>query len=172
MTMTIDELKVRAENLKVTRDVLADLVRVLHEEIEYLKSEHMPEIQKTIESAAFYWQALEEAVQANPALFVKPRTITAHGIKFGLAKGRGGLVIADEQRTLALIKKHLPDQAALLIATKEAPVKDALLQLPAADLKRIGVEVKDTGDCVVIKPADSDVDKLVKALVAEAVEGE
>jgi hypothetical protein len=171
MTMTIDELKVRAENLKVTRDVLADLVRALHDEIEQLKAEHMPQIEKTIDSAAFYWKALEEAVQANPGLFEKPRTITAHGIKFGLAKGRGGLVIADEARTLALIKKHLPEQAAVLIATKETPVKDALLQLSAVDLKRIGVEVKDTGDQVVIKPADSDLDKLVRALVAEAVEG-
>jgi hypothetical protein len=171
-TTTIDILRVRAETLASARALLADMVTELQSGIEALKADHMDGIREAIDGAAAAWKALEAEIEANPLLFVKPRTISAHGIKFGLAKGRGGLVIEDEERTLALIRKHLPDQADVLIATKEAPVKDALVQLPAADLKRIGVQVKDTGDQVLIKPADGEVDKLVKALVAAAVNGE
>jgi hypothetical protein len=172
MNTTIDTLIERAEVLARTRQQLATLVTALQEGIEHLKASSMPEIRTAIEVASGAWSALESDIQAHPDLFVKPRSVMAHGIKFGLAKGRGGLVIDDEDRTVALIRKHLPDQADVLIATKEMPVKDALVQLPAADLKRIGVQVKDTGDQVLIKPVHSEVDKLVKALVAAAVEGE
>ena len=37
-----------------------------------------------------------------------------------------------------------------------------------AELKRIGVTVEETGDQIVIKPTDSEVDKLVNALLADA----
>ena len=37
-----------------------------------------------------------------------------------------------------------------------------------ADLKRIGCTIEETGDVVVIKPTDSDVDKIVSALLADA----
>jgi hypothetical protein len=169
MTTTIETLTERAEVLSRARKHLAMLVMALQEGIEHFKADQMPNVRSAIEVASGAWSALEADIQAHQELFVRPRSVVAHGIKFGLAKGRGGLVIEDEDRTVALIRKHLPDQADVLIATREMPVKDALVQLPAADLKRIGVQVKDTGDQVLIKPADGEVDKLVKALVAAAV---
>ena len=168
----LDGLIDRAQMLSRCRAQLAELVRSLQLGIDALKADSLPNIRLYIDAASGAWSALEASVQAHPELFVKPRTVSAHGIVFGLAKGRGGLEIDDEDRTVALIKKHLADQADVLIATRERPVKDALLQLPAADLKRIGVNVRETGDRVVIKPADGDVDKLVKALVTEAVKGD
>lgn len=168
----LDEVIDAARVLAQGRELLAKRVRSLQEAIDHLKADRLPEVRQCIETASAAWLALETLVQAHPELFVRPRTVEAHGIVFGMAKGRGGLEIEDEERTVALIKRHLPEQADVLIATRERPVKDALLQLPAADLKRIGVNVKETGDRVVIKPADGDVDKLVKALVTAAVEGE
>ena len=73
---------------------------------------------------------------------------------------------------VARIKKHLPEQADVLIRTKEAPVKEALAQLTAAELKKIGVTIEDAGDTVVIKPVDSEVDKLVDALLKGAASDE
>ena len=73
---------------------------------------------------------------------------------------------------MQLIKKHLPDQAELLIDVVETPAKNAIAMLPVTDLKRIGANVKAAGDQVVIKPADGAIDKLVKALVKAAIEEE
>ena len=70
-----------------------------------------------------------------------------------------------------MIRKHFPDQAEILIKTTETPVRKALAMLPAADLKKIGVVMEDEGDEIVIRAADSDVDKIISAnLAAEDVE--
>lgn len=49
-------------------------------------------------------------------------------------------------------------------AIKEA--RAALEQLSAADLKRIGVSIKDDDDQVVVRDTESEIDKLVSALLA------
>jgi hypothetical protein len=47
------------------------------------------------------------------------------------------------------------------------PVVDALKQLDVKLLAKLGITVEATGDCVVIKAADSEVDKAVKAILKE-----
>lgn len=133
----------------------------------------MPDIRAAIETATAAWKALELGIQLHPELFVKPRTVAAHGITFGLEKGKGAITFAySDEKTCDLIRKKLPDLAKTLIATKEAPVKKAVQRLDAAQLKLIGASIDSAGDAVVIRPAPSDVDKLVKALVkAELDEG-
>ena len=73
----------------------------------------------------------------------------------------------DKDQVVRLIKKHFPEQADVLIKTVEKPIKGAIQQLPVADLKRIGVTVEETGDVVVIKSTDSEIDKLVSALLEQ-----
>ena len=167
--MSLDELTARAKALADARTELGRLCQELNAQLEAMKAERMPAIRDAMDLAILAWQRLESGIQAAPALFVKPRTVAAHGITFGLEKGKGAIKVADEARTVALIRKHLGDQAAVLIAVRETPVKKALQQLAAADLRRVGVEVIDAGDQVVIRPAPSDVDKLVKALVRAEV---
>lgn len=91
-------------------------------------------------------------------------------MKVGYQKGKGTISFEDADSVVARIKKHLPDQADVLIKLKETPVKDALAQLSAADLKKIGVTVSEAGDQVVIKPVDSEVDKMVDALLKDVGE--
>lgn len=165
-----EEIIDSASALADARAHLARLVNALNEHVEATKAEALPEIRDAIAWASAAWAHLEYKLRAHPELFVKPRSMEVHGIKFGYAKGKGGLQIEDAERTLQLIHKHLPDQADVLIATREAPVKNALAQLSAAELKRIGVELKDTGDQVFIQPAETTLDKLVKALVAGQLE--
>lgn len=168
----LDALIDSAAVLSVSRQQLGQLVQRLDADIAALKADALPSIRAAIDSAALAWSLLEFHVRNHPELFVKPRSIEAHGIKFGYQKGKGGLEIADPDRTVTLIRRHLPDQADVLIATKEVPAKDALAQLSVADLKRVGVEVKGTGDQVFIKPSETSVDKLVKALVSAKAQGE
>ena len=168
----LDQILLRAEVLQRTRQDLAVLCTAVNAGIDALKRDHMAQIRAAIDEASGAWAALEREVGAHPDLFRRPKKIEAHGIVFGFEKGKGGLEIADPERTLKLIRKHLPDQAEVLIQTRESPAKAALGQLAADDLKRIGVEIKGTSEAVVIRPADGAIDKLVKALVAEAVQGE
>lgn len=162
----------RAALLARTREQLAQMVGELNKGIEALKADRLPDIRVAIDAATEAWKGLEAEIELHPELFERPRSLEAHGIKFGFKKSTGGLEIEDEERTVALIEKLLPDQADVLIASKKKPVKDALAQLPAATLKKLAVEVKDTGDAVFIKPAEGALDKMVKALVAAGVEGE
>lgn len=165
MDTTLDELNEGARRLADARAELGTLMQALNAELEAMKAENMGDIRQSISTATSAWAALEEGIRANPQLFEKPRTVAAHGIVFGIQKGKGAIEIADPDATVRLIRKHLPELAGTLIATKELPVKKAVERLPVADLKRIGATVVDAGDQVVIRPAPSDVDKLVKALV-------
>ena len=54
----------------------------------------------------------------------------------------------------------------------ESPDKKMLAELPVNELKKLGCTVADTGDVVVIKPTDSEIEKAVAALLKDAVEGE
>lgn len=161
----MDEINARAKRLADARQQLGQLVQALNAGLEALKANEMPAIRDAIAQATTAWSALEAGIQAAPALFIKPRTVAAHGITFGIEKGKGSITVPDPDRTVLLIRRHMPDQAAVLIASKEVPVKKALAQLSVADLKRIGAQVGDADDRVVIRPAPSDVDKLVAALV-------
>lgn len=167
---TLEELNARALALSNARLQLGQLVQALNAGIEALKANEMPAIRAAIDQATAAWAALEAGVQGSPELFVKPRTVAAHGVTFGIQKSKGVINIPDADKTVALIRKHLPEKADVLITTKEVPVKKAVEQLTAADLKRIGVQVTEGQDTVVIRPAPSDVDKLVKALVKAEVE--
>jgi len=168
----LDEISDAARVLGERRDHLAKLVKALTTGLEALKTDSLPAMRIAIAEASTAWESLKALIEANPNLFVKPRTVALHGIKVGYAKGKGGLEIEDPERTVKLIKKHMPDQADVLIATEETPVKDALAQLSAEQLKKLGVNVKGTADQVVIRPADGEVDKLVKALIKAETEEE
>lgn len=168
----LEEIIDHAHLLSRTREQLGTMVAELNKGIEALKADALPEIRTAIEAASSAWEQLAAAVREHPELFTKPRSLEAHGIKFGYRKGTGGLVIEDEERTVQLIEKHLVDQVDVLVSVRKVPVKAALAQLPATDLKKIGVEIEGTDDVVFIKPAEGGVDKLVKALVKAAVEGD
>ncbi|WP_420266011.1 hypothetical protein [Candidatus Magnetominusculus dajiuhuensis] len=110
---------------------------------------------------------LGAAILSAPELFENPRTITMYGIKVGLQKSKGTLEIDDMDKTIRLIMRHLPEQAAVLINVKETASKDALLNLSATELKKIGARITDTTDKLVLKATDTDTEKLVKAFLKE-----
>lgn len=148
-----------------TREVLASKVRQLEAEIEAVKRQRLPGIKAALARAAEAEGRLRTVIQASPELFEKPRTLILHGVKVGYRKATGKLVWDDPDQVVALIRKHYPDQADVLIVVRETPSKSALVQLSAAELKRLGVRVSDCNDEVVIAPTDSEVDKLVEALL-------
>lgn len=135
--------------------------------MEALKAKRLPVLRELVADAKAAKAALSDAIAAVPEQFVKPRTRQLHGFKVGLRKLEGKIVFSDEEKSIKLIEKHFADQFDVLIATTQSIVKDAAAQLPAADLKRIGGEITDSIDEVVIKSATGDVEKLVDALIKE-----
>lgn len=167
---TLKEIEALALKFSGVRSKLGEHVRELNDEVETAKRKHLAAIKRLTERAAEAQLELDAAIKESPDLFVRPRTLTLHGIKVGFKKASGRIEWEDADQVVKLIKKHFADQADVLILTKEKPAKEALEQLTAADLKKLGIEVADTGDVVVIKDTATDIDKLVTALLKEATE--
>ncbi len=160
----IDKL---AKDFAAAREVLADRVRSLESILTRIKLRRLPGIKSAANTVIEMQAVLKAAIEESRQLFIRPKTMVMHGVKLGFQKSKGKLSWSDPDQVVKLIKKHFPEQADVLIKTTETPVKDALQQLTAADLKKLGITVDETGDVVVIKSTDSEIDKFVDALLKD-----
>lgn len=167
---TLSDIETRAKRFAEAREKLAAIVADLNDGIQALKRAAMPELKRAINRASEHHEQLKTLIEDAPELFVKPKTVMFHGIKLGYQKGKGKIEWDDADQVVRLIKKYFPEQADILISTTEKPAKDALNNLTAAELKKLGISVVEGGDAVFIKPADSAVDKMVDALLKAATE--
>jgi hypothetical protein len=115
---------------------------------------------------------LKIALEENKVEFEKPRTRTFHGIKVGFRKLIGKITWEDGEQVVKLIKKHFADRVEILVKTTETPVKGALEQLSVVDLKKVGCSVGEDTDEAVITSVDTEITKLVDALLEDATEPE
>lgn len=166
-TMNLIDLDGLTKEFSSARELLTGRVRELENLITAIKRRRLPGIKSAVNTVMEKQASLKAAIEESRSLFVRPKTMIMHGIKVGYQKSKGTISWDDSDQVVKLIKKHLPDQADVLIKTTEKPIKDALLNLSAADLKRIGVTISDDGDQVVIKSTDSEIDKFVDALLKE-----
>jgi hypothetical protein len=132
----VDEIDGLAKEYADARETLAERVQKLKDELAGVSRRHLKGIKAAAAEAALRRSQLEQRIAAAPDLFVKPRTMTLHGIKLGFAKGKGRLEFDDADRAVAAIYKLLPDQADALIITSGRPNKEGLEQLDAGTLKK------------------------------------
>lgn len=162
----LTEIDKLTTNYGSERAVLSGRVATLQRELEEVRARHLPTIRAAVGRCAEKHAKLIAAIEASPELFEKPKSLVINAIKVGFKKGSGKLEIDDEEKTVSLILKHFDaDEAELLIKTTRKPIKKALENLDASDLKKIGVSVEDTSDMAFAKPTDTAVDKIVKALL-------
>jgi hypothetical protein len=166
--MTLGEIEKLTRDYAGAREALAERVRTLEDETEKLKRAHMPAIKRALEKATEKHSDLHAAIESAPELFRQPRTFMIANIKVGFQKGKGEIRWDDTARVVKLIRQHRSEEFDVLVRTTETPNKGALAQLAAADLRKLGVTVVEAGDQVVIRAADSEIDKLVTALLKEA----
>lgn len=171
-TPTLAEIEKYTKDYADARQALADQVTKLEAAVDRYKRRKLPVIKRLVAKTAEREAALKAMVENAPGLFVRPRTVIFHGIKVGFQKGKGSIDWDDNERVAQLIKKHLPEQYDTLVRTTHKPVNAALKNLSVAELKKIGCIVEETEDQVVIKAVDSDVDKVVAALLKNATESE
>jgi len=164
---TMREIEGKAGDLARVRDILKDRVNELEFLLSTMKKKELPGIRRAAESAAKVQGKLRDMIGESADLFQKPKTQIFHGIRLGYQKAKGKIIWENDEQVIKLIKKHFPDQLDVLIKVEEYPLKSALAQLPAADLKKIGVTVEDTNDEIIIKPTDSEIDKIVNAILKE-----
>ena len=165
--MSIDHIDALARDYADRHRELAESVRRLNAFIADAKSRRLPVIRQKVAEVAAAKACLVAAVEASPETFERPKTRILYGIRVGFAKAKGKVVIGDADTVIARIKRHLPRMVKQLITVKETPKKTALAELTAAQLKKLGVTVEDSRDQVVVTPTDSEIDKLVDALLDE-----
>lgn len=165
---TMNEIEKLTEVYALARGNLAAAVEHLQARLDAVKREHLKDIRKCVALAKDAEAELRAVITGNKELFDKPRTVTLHGVKVGLQKAKGTVSWADEDAVIKRIRAQLPkDQAELLIRTEEHVHKPGVYDLAAADLKRLGIEIKGAGDVPVIKDTTGEVDKLVDALLKD-----
>ena len=152
------------------RAKLSDQIGALELEVQALRRRSLPGIRRTLATAQERRDALVNALNEARDLFKSPKTQVFHGVRVGFQKGKGALVWADDATVVKLIKKHMAEKADELLKTTEKPIKSALANLSATDLKRLGVEVVDATDETVVRPLDSELDKLVDRLLEDTAE--
>lgn len=167
---TIEDVEGKAKAYADRRALLRDCLQEIESELALIKRRHMKELKRHIALTAECETDLRAAIESAPDLFEKPKTQIFHGIKVGYRKGKGKIEWEDDASLVSLIKRKFPDDVAHLIITTEVPSKKGLEDLDAAELRKLGVTVEETGEQVVIKPVESDIEKLVKALLKNAVE--
>ena len=168
---TLIEIEAQTKVYADAREKLSVEVGTLTEQMEKLKRTHLSAIKRRVAAAKDARAALANMIEQSPALFEKPRSITIHGVKVGFQKGKGKIEFDDVDQVVKLIKKNFPKQFDTLVKTTHKPIKDALQNLAAGDLKKLGITVEESGDVVLIKDATGEVDKLVSALLKEDNDG-
>jgi len=168
---TLADLEPLARTFAAEQQRLADLVQDFNCQVEQLKRQYAPHLRTRAAAATRARLLLHTAIAGSPALFEKPRTLVLHGIKLGFQKGRGGIAFDDADKVLALLRKKFGTAAPAYIRTTEAPDKTRLAELTVTELKQVGCTVTDTGDVVVIKPADTDLERTVATLLQSTAPG-
>ena len=165
MNTTMETIEALTKAFAGARAELAERLDLLREEQEAAKRRRLQGIKNALGRVQSAYDELKGAVEGNPALFEQPKTRVMHGIRVGWMKQRGKLEIADRDGVVERIRKVLGEEAAHYIKVTEAPIVSALANVPAKDLRRIGITLTDDVDAVVIKAADGELDKLIDALV-------
>jgi len=158
----MDRMEELAERFARVRTELAAAATEAERELQDVRAKHADHIRCLLGKTIEYRTALEAMIAESTHLFDKPKTRVAYGIKFGLRKQRGKVEVSDQERTIARIRRLLPEeQAELLIRVQEEVDLQAVKDLQVGDLKRLGIGIVEDSDVPLVKAVDPDVDKLI-----------
>lgn len=171
--ITLGTIETSARIFHDAHKALSNEVQEMNDAITAIKRAKMAVLKRLVIRAKETRAALEQQIEAAPDLFTKPRTLILSGITCGFRKQKGKTICEDPDRTVALIKKHFDkSEHTTLINTTEKPDLKAIGKLTAEQIKKLGIEITRDTDKTVTDPADSEVDKIVEALLAESTEQE
>jgi len=112
---------------------------------------------------------------ADPALFERPRTRIAHGVKFGRRRLQGKMAMSAGQTVsgaVAAIREHLPGLLDAAVETKHTLVVAQVRKMTAEQQRLIGVSFGDPSDSPVAARVVPSAERLAAALIEGADEAE
>jgi hypothetical protein len=169
--MNLAQIELRCGSYDVESAKLEEQIGALETDLEAVKQKHIKGLKRQAAVVANLEAELHSAVERSPALFVKPRTITVHGVKVGFTFSNGKLVWDCEDATVVdLIKQEFGRSAGAYLITEEKPRKDMLKTLEPEKLKKIACRIDGEGDVVIVKRVAGDVEKLINKLIEKLVE--
>lgn len=168
--MSMQEIETLTQSYADTYRDLESVVQSLEDEVRAIKRSKMVKIRQLAAESAAHKEAVLSAVVASPGLFKKPRTRIIAGVKVGLQKRRGKVVIDDEEATIRRMRALLPiEQVELLVRVREDVYKQAVYDLSAGDLRRLGIKIADDTDEPLVKIAGEDIEALVDSMLTADV---
>lgn len=174
MAPTLTEIRLAAQRLAdAHRESLARataLESALNKAITPIYACHRLGLDAVAEEEAAAKAALLDLVISAPQLFQRPRSLTVDGVKAGYRKEEDGLTWEDEAHVIARIRAlpELSEIAQVLIRTEESLNVSALSELTAAQRRAVGISLVQGVDKPFVSFTDSDVEKMVKAILADA----
>lgn len=165
--MSIEHIDKEAQRYAEARAKLAELVADMQDEQRKVMRQYLPKIRRAVATAQERREALYTDVKSAPEAFAKPKSRILHGIRVGYRKAKGKLSWSDPKKVLKRLRELRPDDADQYIRVKEEPDKTELARLPARTLKQLGVEITKDQDIPIVEPTDTEVDKIVDALIEE-----
>jgi len=141
----------------------------LEADLEVVKQNHLPGLKRQAAKLAAREAELYNAIENNPDLFVKPKTLVIAGTKIGYANSIGSVTFEDEDYVVKQVEKLLPDRFDELVKTERTPRKDALRTLDGKDLAKLGCSITGDGPTVILKRVAGDVEKLINKLIEKLV---
>lgn len=171
--ITLDSIRAAAERLAAAHVATTARASLLQDEIKSavapIYERHRSGLDAAAEEEALAREDLQQLLDAAPQLFKKPRSLIINGVRAGYRKEEDSLYFADEKAVIARIRALFPDQADLLVRSEESLVLDALPQLDAKARGAVGISLITGADRSFITIGDSDVEKLAKTLIADAI---
>lgn len=163
----IDPLARQYADAQMALDALTNDLKVV---IDAAVRKAWPDLKRATTRAAERYEALYVAVSEAKSAFDSPKTRILHGVRCGFRKAKDSVQVLNDNNTCALIGQHMPELADTLIAVTSRPIIAALEQLEDADLRKLGCRRVPGKDEPIAKLADTDLDKVVAALMKGAIE--
>ncbi|MFO1404681.1 MAG: hypothetical protein U1E96_08870 [Azonexus sp.] len=173
-SLTITAIRDSAQRLAVARREAearaSALEAAISNAVSPLYEAHRAGIDAAAAGVAAAQTELQQLIDAAPQLFARPRSIIQDGVKCGYRKQDDALDWDDEATVIARIRAlpDLCDMAGVLIRTVETLNVSAAAELDASLQRRIGVRTIPGIDQSFISYVDSDIEKMVKAILADA----
>ena len=168
-TTTMDALIAMAREYSDALDRLDEVVGEIEDEQRSAVRRRMRSLRARASASQRTREKLVAAIgAADPALFEKPRTRIAHGVKFGLRRAAGRLSLAGGQTAagaIAAVREHLPDRSAECVQVKESLVAAAVRKLSQEQRRVIGVEITDASETPVASRVVPSAERLASALI-------
>ncbi len=166
----MEEIVERARHMATANEGMEVLAREADAAIAKVRSRYTQRLRRRLGGYLLARKQLIALVEKHPELFTRPKTRVIEGVKVGLRKQKGKTVLPKDTDALVdkIMNLYSDEEIARLLEHKYTPVKKALGELSARELKALGIEVVDATDAPIADIVQGDVESLVNELIKEA----